>query len=543
MYKNNKMRLILVLILFLSFVKGWAQPLLLPQNRFATIEIEKRLKNYHVVNFTTCRPIIANQIGYDTLQQQIIDSQKRKIRTNLFARKLKQEHLVQVKKEKFYLAIDPVLDMNAYKDFNADTTTYYTNTRGLYVEGAIGKKVAFYSSFYESQAMFPKYLSDFAKATDVAPGMGRHKTFKVNGYDYAMASGVVSIDLAKFINVQAGQGKNFIGDGYRSLLLSDNAFNYPFVKTQIHYKRFQYIFAYASLQEIGGLRTLNPGLSEPLFTRKPFTFQFLQFQIKKRVQIGLFQSTMFYTRDSARAYEFDYNILNPVIGLNGLKYGLNNNNNVLAGLTARLRLTHDLIVYGQTAVDDIDPYQKQNSIRNKIAYQWGFRLNNAFILKNLVVQFEQNRVRPFTYSANRTWQNYSHYNQSMAHPLGANFKENVIFINYRFAKDFVFQFKFSKVLQGIDTANGGNTGSNIFLSDLTANNGYYAGVYKRIHGDQTELRYMSFRLGYVVNYMTNLTVFIEAQQRNYDGLLSPSTSSMFGFIGITSNLYNLYHDF
>jgi hypothetical protein len=534
-----------VLVIFFLFLAALvkAQPLLIPQNRFATIEIEKRLKNYHVVNFTTSRPIIANQIGYDTLQQQIIESQKRVIRNNLFARKLKQEHLLQIKKENFYLAIDPVFDMYAYKDFNADTATYYTNTRGLFVEGALGKRVAFYSSFYESQSFFPKYLSDFANLTDVAPGMGRHKTFRVNGYDYAMASGVLSIDLTKFINVQAGQGKNFIGDGYRSLLLSDNAFNYPFVKTQIHYKRFQYIFAYASLQEIGGLRNLHPGLAEPLFTRKPFTFQFLQFQIKKRIQLGFFQSTMFYTRDSARAYTFDYNILNPVIGLNGVKYGLNNNNNVLLGLTARLRLTHDLIVYGQLAMDDTDPYKKVNSIRNKYAYQWGFRLNNAFILKNLVVQFEQNRVRPYTYSASRTWQNYSHYNQSMAHPLGANFKENVIFVNYRIKKDFILQFKYSRVFQGIDSINGGNTGSNIFLSDLTASNGYYSGVYKRINGYQTDLRYISFRFGYVVNYTTNLTIFVEAQQRNFDGLITPRTSSMFGFIGITSNLFNLYHDF
>ncbi|MCC7051409.1 MAG: hypothetical protein IT239_06510, partial [Bacteroidia bacterium] len=229
------MRVFLISIVFiLSSLYGFTQPLLLPQNRMATLEIEKRLTDYHAPNFTTSRPLIANQIGYDTIQQQIIDAQKRTIRTNWLARKVKQEHFVQVKKDKFYLAIDPVLDINASKDLYADTALYHTNTRGVYVEGAVGKRLAFYSSFYESQSTFPFYLNQFAKTTKVVPGMGRYKSFKTNGYDYAMASGVVSLDVSNHLNIQGGQGKNFIGDGYRSLLLSDNAFNYPFIKSQFH---------------------------------------------------------------------------------------------------------------------------------------------------------------------------------------------------------------------------------------------------------------------------------------------------------------------
>ena len=42
------------------------------------------------------------------------------------------------------------------------------------------------------------------------------------------SSGFVSVEASDNFIVQFDHGKHFIGDGYRSLLLSDNSFNYPF---------------------------------------------------------------------------------------------------------------------------------------------------------------------------------------------------------------------------------------------------------------------------------------------------------------------------
>ena len=50
--------------------------------------------------------------------------------------------------------------------------------------------------------------------------------------------------------IQFGHGKHFIGDGYRSLLLSDNAFNYPFLRIQTSFWRVQYTNLYAEMQDI-----------------------------------------------------------------------------------------------------------------------------------------------------------------------------------------------------------------------------------------------------------------------------------------------------
>ena len=44
--------------------------------------------------------------------------------------------------------------------------------------------------------------------------------------------------------MQFGTAKNFIGDGYRSLILSDNSFNYPFLKVNTTVGIFQYTNLY-----------------------------------------------------------------------------------------------------------------------------------------------------------------------------------------------------------------------------------------------------------------------------------------------------------
>jgi hypothetical protein len=57
--------------------------------------------------------------------------------------------------------------------------------------------------------------------------------------------------------------------------------------------------------------------------------------------------------------------------------------------------------------------------------QLGAKYINALGIKNLDLQLEYNRVRPFTYSHRDSVANYTHYNQPMAHPLGANFSETI----------------------------------------------------------------------------------------------------------------------
>ena len=56
-------------------------------------------------------------------------------------------------------------------------------------------------------------------------------------------------------------------------------------------------------------------------------------------------------------------------------------------------------------------------------FRRGIKYINAFNLRNFDLQLETNIVRPYTYQHNDSIDNYSHYNQPLAHPLGANFAE------------------------------------------------------------------------------------------------------------------------
>lgn len=53
-----------------------------------------------------------------------------------------------------------------------------------------------------------------------------------------MATGTISYALKKHFTFQTGHDRNFIGDGYRSLILSDNATPYPFLKIVTDFGKF-----------------------------------------------------------------------------------------------------------------------------------------------------------------------------------------------------------------------------------------------------------------------------------------------------------------
>ena len=91
-------------------------------------------------------------------------------------------------------------------------------------------------------------------------------------------------------------------------------------------------------------------------------------------------------------------------------------------------------MYGQLLLDEF----KLSEVRagdgwwgNKFGFQLGGKYIDAFNIKNLDLQLEHNRVRPFTYSHGDSVANYTHYNMPLAHPLGANFQEVIGIARYQ----------------------------------------------------------------------------------------------------------------
>ena len=474
---------------------------------------------------------------------------------SIFYRKLKRESLFIVNDtaDKFYLTIDPLFNFEFGKDLGDSTgEKLYKNTRGFLVRGSVGKKIAFETSFYENQATYAQYIDDYIKSTnnlfpqssnysyDVIPGQGRAKKFKLNGYDYAMTSGYVSYSPVKMLNIQVGNGKHFVGDGYRSLLLSDNAFNYPYARITTTYKNIQYTNLYTSFMNLtdGGVKT--PPYVERLFQKKVASFQLLSMNFFKRLHLGLFQGMIWEAADSTNRQHVSFNTFDPVIGVNTAVYGLNNKNNVLLGATIKLKLTNSISLYGQYLLDDVYSKNKGGDVKNKSGYQIGFKYFDLFTIKNLHIQAEYNTVRPYAYAAENSQQSYSHYNQPLAHPLGANFWEVVGFIDYRL-KDFFIEIKTNYAVKGIDSLNT-NYGGTIFKSD---NSFPITQPLDNIHttqGLKTTIMYQDIHLGYLVNPSTNFNIVVGISNRISKTEKSTS-NTQFVYFGIRTSLANFYYDF
>lgn len=476
-------------------------------------------------------------------------SEWKKEQISLFRKKLKHENLIIVNDtiDRFHLTIDPLFHFELGKDLkDSIDEKLYKNIRGILVRGDIGKNFSFESSFLENQASFARYIDDYILGTDTAfknttyypyhviPGQGRSKVFKKNGYDFGYSSGYVSYSPNSHFNFQFGHGKHFVGDGYRSLLLSDNPFNYPFVRITSSFRNLQYTNLYTSFINLtdGGVKTA-PG-TERLFQKKAASFQLLSWNVHKKIQIGLFQGMIWKASDKMNRQQIDWNYFNPLIFANAGIYSLSHENNIIIGTTLKLKITRSISLYGQYMIDDA-----KKDVYNKNGWQTGVKYFNAMGIPNLHFQLEYNQVRPYSYSARNVSQSYTHYNQPLAHPFGANFREGILFLNYQIG-NFFAELKFNWAYSGINHVQ--NFGSSPFLSDtLNIPKGNISFPF----GHQKSLIHTNFHAGYLVNPSTNFNIImgISTRSETKDASAAMQHHTNIIYFGICTSLNNFYYDF
>ncbi len=429
------------------------------------------------------------------------------------------DHLIHIKpkSKKFEFKVDPLLNFEFGKAFydTAKTQRISSNTRGFIASGTIGKDFYFETLFSENQSQFPYYISSFNNQTRVVPGQGRYKTFKLTGYDYAFSSGFVSYQPIKQLNIQLGHGKQKIGNGYRSLLLSDNAFNYPYLRvTSEWFKgKLQYTNIYAVLMNLTTGGATTPVNTEPLFQKKAVAFQYLSYNLNKRINIGLFQGMVWNAADSMNRQHLDWQYFNPVIFSNIGFYGLNHKNNIVIGATANVKLSNKLSLYGQFMGDD---FSNIYALGNAFGYQVGVKYFDAFKINNLMLQAEYNDVAEGSYNSpfgTYSDQSYSHYNQNLAYTLGYG-KEMVLLADFKYRRLFV--------------------NAKLNLQWLTLNK------YALYNNTITKVQ-----LGYTINTSYNFNVSLGYNYRFQDflGFNSSNNTTTFYTLSLKSNLFNTYYDF
>jgi len=165
---------------------------------------------------------------------------------------------------------------------------------------------------------------------------------------------------------------------------------------------------------------------------------------------------------------------------------------------------------------------------------------NAFRVKGLKWRFEYNQIRPYTYTHGVVEQNYSHYGQALAHPMGANLKELLSIISYRKNK-WELSAQGMLVLIGKDSLSPkSNVGQNIFLSYNTRpfDYGHYTTQGVRTQVMQSELRFTWFIIPEL-----NLRLETAWIQRAEENNKNYKLQNPYLFIAIKSSLWNSYKDY
>ena len=489
---------------------------------------------------TSFKSIIKSDLNFDV--DSILESQIQSDYSNWYLRKMFSEHFFLLKGEDYRVVASPIINLTYGKEFIQEKNTF-TNTRGFVIEGDLGKKISFFSSFAENQSIFTDYLDAQIRSNLVVPGQGYARYFKQTGFDYAMSSGYVSYRPNNMFVVQFGHGKHFIGDGYRSLLLSDNTFNYPYLRIQTTFWKVQYTNLYTELQDINYFSD-NGIINYDVmgYAKKYMSSHYLSINANKKLNISLFESVIWRMNHAPGSSGFDVNYLNPAVMLRPVEYSVGSSGNILVGVNLKYKLPFSSYLYGQLLLDEftLEQIKSNNGYwANKFAYQLGYKIFNAFSIDNLTLQTEYNLARPYTYSHFNTQQNYAHYNQPLAHPLGANFSEFLLLINYKWKK-FVFDGKiiFSKY-GGDIKGDPFSYGSNVYVNynDRPSNFGI-----DMFLGNLTTVNIKIFNISYIVNPKTNLKINLGFNLRDFKNEDEELQTQFINF-GIKSDLFNHYYDF
>jgi len=421
-----------------------------------------------------------------------------------------QSALFIVKQKNFKLVVNPLIGFAGGSDSH-DSLPIYRNSRGLDLRGNIGNKVGFYTHIIENQVQYPSFMRQRHAETRVVNGTTLHKGFGEAAEDYFNASGYITFSPINEISVQFGHDKNFIGNGYRSLILSDFSAPYPFLKlnTQVWKFNYQNLFSQHIDFIKQGESTTNG--------RKYSAFHHLSVNIGKSLNIGLFENIVFDRSDSTESDRFEVSYLNPLIFYRAVEHGLNSSDNAILGMDWKWNFLNRFSLYGQFVLDEFskdEMFGRTKSWVNKWGYQAGLKYINVANINNLDLQLEVNQLRPYFFQHRSKSQNWVHYNQSLAHPLGANMRELLAIIKYQPIDRLRLNATYSFSKQGIDSSSTSiNYGGNYLRTYDNKPSGaipMFSGIENTISAISLDAHYMLWH-----NLFLDAGVYIRNQKNDF----------------------------
>ena len=442
----------------------------------------------------------------------------------------------------FSLRINPFFNINIGQDQTQDDLRYL-NQRGIEVQGSWDQKFFFYSALQENQGNFFDYINRYIDTYQTIPGQGHFKPYGggfgfPEGFDFGNTHAYLGYKTSKHSYLELGHGRHFVGHGIRSLLLSDFAQNYFYLKFDLQIWKIHYRTIFAELNAHSTRQTAG----NSLVAKKYMATHTLSVKPHKNLEFALFESVIF-----SRENHFEFQYLNPVILYRSVEHFLDSPDNVLLGFNANWRFLNGMAAYGQIIFDELrtsELFSGNGWWGNKYGLQLGLKYYDMFNIPFLDGQLEYNIVRPYTYSHNvessefpvYSISSYSHFNQALAHPLGANFKEVIVSLRYQCLNRLSIHGRFFYTTYG--RSDNTNIGQDILLSNESRIGNF--GINQN-QGDPHQVTNFDLTISYMIVHDLNIDFHTRFRQDKEENTLFEETK--YWGIGLRYNIDNIKVDY
>ena len=271
------------------------------------------------------------------------------------------------------------------------------------------------------------------------------------------------------------------------------------------------------------------------------SLHFLECVINDRIKIGVFESIIYAENHAPGVSSLDINYLNPIIFYRPVEYSIGSPDNALIGVDLKINTSKNQFLYAQLILDEftLEEMKSNNGYwANKYGYQIGYKFLDFLDVIGLNTNLEYNLVRPYTYSH---WNSssYGHYAQPLAHPLGANFDEFIVKLDYYYQR-FSVNFKYNFARVGLDDSENLNIsyGNDIFFDYNLRSSDYDIDMF---NGIKTDITNLALDFAYLVDETNSLKVGVFVRSRTLVNENSDSNESYFG-IYLKTDLFNYYYD-
>ena len=421
------------------------------------------------------------------------------------------------------ISITPFLATHISSNQNDNTTNSFL-AYGIDLNSIFFQRLSVSSRILNLEGDFNNSLSNYVDSLGVYPGMDKID----KNLNYFSLNAEYKIN--KNFSARFGKGTTFIGNGYRSMLLSKNHTPYPFFTLITDFWKVKYYNHFTTFYDI-----YNSSQSQ----KKHGAFHYLDYQINKNLTLGLFEAVIWQSRDQNFDRGLDIHYLNPIIFYRPVEFSKHSPDNALLGMNVDYQL-NKINLYVQILIDDLNINRYENTgngfFQNKLAFQIGVKSELNIDEHNFDVLAEYNQAQPYTYAHKHPMQNYTHMNQALAHPLGANFKENIFIINYNYKK-WGTRLKYTYSEYGADSL-GTHFGQNIFNSDFLASGEGGEFSYGNYNGQGilTNLHTLYAELSYDLKYVKAFAACAIRNQTN-------KANNTYLVLGIKTGLINPFIDF